>query len=285
MSKFIISGFGYVGQATNKTLLHAGIKTENIAVNDPFKNLVVDAKTWKESAWHLICVPTPSTNVTGVNGAPYDSSIVEEAMDLASDNGFKGFTVIRSTLAPQTIQKYFNDDQALVVWPELLRKASWEEDAINPVFSIAGGEFANLLNEKFNKKFKIKHVMETPVEACIVKLAINSLLAARTIQAYNLKLYVSVLGYDYDKVADMLSKEPRLGYSHWMQPGPDGEYGYGGSCFPKDTAAMAQAMIDADVHYGYAEWAHGTNNSIKSKELNDWQHFVQSTGNAWKEVS
>ena len=285
MSKFIISGYGYVGKATNTTLFHAGIKTEDIAVNDPFKNLVVEDQTWKEAAWHLICVPTPSTDVTDINGAPYDSSIVEEAMELARIKGFTGYTVIRSTLEPQTVQRYYDDNPSLVVWPELLRKNTWKEDAINPVFSIAGGWAAKLLNEKFNDKFKIANIMNTPVEACIVKLAINSLLAARTIQAYNLKRYVNALGYSYDSIAEMLSKEPRLGYSHWLQPGPDGDYGYGGSCFPKDTAAMAKAMMDAGVHYGYAEWAHGTNTAIKDDELNAWTRNLQSSSDERKKAS
>jgi len=261
MTIFVISGFGYVGQATNKTLLHAGISADNIFINDPPKNLIVDKDVWSKAGWHLVCVPTPSSDQSSVS--QYDSSIVDSAIDLARSNWFRGDTVIRSTLEPQTIQNYLDKDPFITVWPELLRKASWEEDAVNPVFSIAGGANSINLNLEFNDKFKIKNVLFSPVEACIVKLAINSLLAARTIQAYNLKKYVDALGCDYNNVADMLSKEPRLGYSHWMQPGPDGEYGYGGSCFPKDTSAMAQSMINADVHNSYAEWAHIVNKLVR----------------------
>jgi len=29
-----------------------------------------------------------------------------------------------------------------------------------------------------------------------------------------------------------------LGNSHWGVPGPDGDLGYGGHCFPKDIAAL-----------------------------------------------
>ena len=30
----------------------------------------------------------------------------------------------------------------------------------------------------------------------------------------------------------------RLGKSHWAVPGPDGDFGFGGHCFPKDTEAF-----------------------------------------------
>jgi UDP-glucose 6-dehydrogenase len=32
--------------------------------------------------------------------------------------------------------------------------------------------------------------------------------------------------------------DPRIGKSHYMVPGPDGDRGYGGHCFPKDVNAI-----------------------------------------------
>ena len=36
-----------------------------------------------------------------------------------------------------------------------------------------------------------------------------------------------------------LSKDKRIGDSHMNVPGPDGRYGFGGPCFPKDVKALA----------------------------------------------
>ena len=36
----------------------------------------------------------------------------------------------------------------------------------------------------------------------------------------------------------MLTRDPRIGDSHMSVPGPDGKFGYGGHCFPKDTEAL-----------------------------------------------
>jgi len=36
----------------------------------------------------------------------------------------------------------------------------------------------------------------------------------------------------------MLRRDPRIGDSHMSVPGPDGKFGFGGHCFPKDTKAL-----------------------------------------------
>jgi len=46
------------------------------------------------------------------------------------------------------------------------------------------------------------------------------------------------LNVDYDKVIEYARYDDRLGNSHWSVPGPDGDFGFGGHCFPKDIAAL-----------------------------------------------
>ena len=36
----------------------------------------------------------------------------------------------------------------------------------------------------------------------------------------------------------MISQDKRIGDTHMKVPGPDGEKGFGGHCFPKDTKAL-----------------------------------------------
>ena len=37
-----------------------------------------------------------------------------------------------------------------------------------------------------------------------------------------------------------MKADSRMGKSHLAVPGPDGRYGYGGACFPKDTSALVR---------------------------------------------
>ena len=42
--------------------------------------------------------------------------------------------------------------------------------------------------------------------------------------------------------------DERIGYSHLKVPGPDGEYGFGGTCFPKDINSLIDIMIKYGVN-------------------------------------
>ena len=45
---------------------------------------------------------------------------------------------------------------------------------------------------------------------------------------------------DFDIVRHLLSHDQRIGSDHTLVPGPDGNRGWGGHCFPKDTEALVQ---------------------------------------------
>ena len=42
----------------------------------------------------------------------------------------------------------------------------------------------------------------------------------------------------YNVISNVIGSDPRIGHSHMQVPGPDGRKGFGGACFPKDTAAF-----------------------------------------------
>ena len=55
------------------------------------------------------------------------------------------------------------------------------------------------------------------------------------------------LNVDYDKVIEYATYDKRLGKSHWSVPGPDGDLGYGGHCFPKDVKALIEVANENDI--------------------------------------
>ena len=46
-------------------------------------------------------------------------------------------------------------------------------------------------------------------------------------------------GTDWNTFSKIIATDPRMGNTHLKVPGNDGQRGYAGSCFPKDTAALA----------------------------------------------
>jgi len=68
-------------------------------------------------------------------------------------------------------------------------------------------------------------------------------------QAY--EIFQACGGQDFDVVIDGLCLDPRVGRSHTAVPGPDGMFGYGGHCFPKDMSAFMKfgEEAGADVQF------------------------------------
>ena len=50
------------------------------------------------------------------------------------------------------------------------------------------------------------------------------------------------MGASYPKVLEMMLKNGWINEMHTNVPGPDGKFGYGGMCFPKDTSALYQHL-------------------------------------------
>jgi UDPglucose 6-dehydrogenase len=54
-------------------------------------------------------------------------------------------------------------------------------------------------------------------------------------------------GVDIKDLAYLALRDDRIGATHMEVPGPDGQYGWGGACFPKDVAAIIMEGLDLGV--------------------------------------
>tara|TARA_R100000030_G_scaffold10586_1_gene7235 strand:- start:392 stop:745 length:354 start_codon:yes stop_codon:yes gene_type:complete len=106
----------------------------------------------------------------------------------------------------------------------------------------------------------------TPKEASFVKYGINSFLALK-VTFFN-QLYDSIArqGQTFNKVVKAIGTDSRIGHSHTKVPGPDLKQGYGGACFPKDTAAL----VNFDEGFTIIEKCIKINNEYRKRyELDD----------------
>jgi UDPglucose 6-dehydrogenase len=256
--RIIISGYGYVGKATELVLQSFCKPLTGLEVQDP--PLGRAALGWDDAAFHIVCVPTPSINDD--SGTPaHDMSIVRTAILHANHSGFKGRTVIRSTMSPKDLANIITEFDDVIYWPEFLREATWQDDAINPIVSVMGGTHASELYVALMPY--CRSYMATAVSACMVKLTINSILAMQTIVGHDVKKACDAMDIDSHEVWEFVKHDPRIGKGHFTQPGPDGKWGFGGNCLPKDTAAMAHLLSDINVTSNYAEYATMRNKSIR----------------------
>ena len=64
-------------------------------------------------------------------------------------------------------------------------------------------------------------------------------------------------------------RDGRSGHSHLSVPGPDGKFGFGGSCFPKDIQAMIAFGEELDVNMSTLKGVWSTNLEVRPEK--DWE--------------
>ena len=55
-----------------------------------------------------------------------------------------------------------------------------------------------------------------------------------------------MMSVNFEDLQFIAAHDNRIGNSHMAVPGHDGHYGWGGSCFPKDVAAIIMESLDLD---------------------------------------
>jgi UDPglucose 6-dehydrogenase len=196
----------------------------------------------------FLCLPTPEGE-DGRADLRFINSVIDElANEVSSDTIF----VIKSTVPPGTVAALRkrladNGSQAgVVAHPEFLREGRAISDFLNPDRIVVGAwdeaeaqAVAGLYSDLDT------HVVVTdPTSAEMIKYASNAYLAARLTFVNALANVCEAIGADVLDVVDGLGRDHRIG-PHFLQPGP----GYGGSCFPKDTAALIAVAEDAGYDF------------------------------------
>lgn len=130
--------------------------------------------------------------------------------------------------------------------PEFLREGRAVGDFNNPdriVLGVASEKAEHLLRELY-KVFARSNkpvVLTTPETAEMIKYASNAFLATKITFINEIANLCEKVGANALEVAAAMGKDGRIS-PKFLHPGP----GYGGSCFPKDTKALA----DTGVKYG-----------------------------------
>jgi len=133
-------------------------------------------------------------------------------------------------------------DMFLVFNPEFLTEANAVEDFKNQNRIILGGDNEIILSQVdslYKKTFPLIPIVHMQArDAEMVKYISNTFLATKVIFANEIYRICQGLDIHYGTVINAAKLDTRLGNSHWSVPGPDGDYGFGGHCFPKDMNAI-----------------------------------------------
>tara|TARA_R100000008_G_scaffold73200_1_gene51598 strand:+ start:209 stop:1072 length:864 start_codon:yes stop_codon:yes gene_type:complete len=271
--KIGIVGQGYVGTAV-KTVFekHYDINTFDLNGNcscDSLDDLVI------HSDIIFVCVPTPMKK-----DGSCDTSIVEGVVKDINGISYwadgERIVAIKSTVPPGTTNNLNKKSENITVIfnPEFLTEANFIDDFKNQNRIIIGGQrpATTRLRQIYSLAFPDATIVKTGSKTAeMVKYFTNTFLATKVSFANEMYQICSRLGIDYDKVVEYSTYDERLGKSHWAVPGPDGHFGFGGSCFPKDINALIQLGLELDMTPEVLIAAWHTNLDVRPEE--DWKEL------------
>ena len=255
--KIGVIGNGFVGGAVKfgfspQTGCDAEVRVYDI---NPSKSTHTIEETVNKSDFIFLSVPTPANKDGSIN-----TDILRKALSDIENahNGEKENSIlIRSTVVPGTtwsLQESF-PNLNLLFNPEFLTERSANFDFINQSRFIIGSsgqpyneEKSNQLTELFKQRFgNTIAVLQTTYETAeMIKYMNNCFFATKVSFMNEMYQIAEKIDANWDEAVSGFVSDGRIGHSHMNVPGPDGKFGFGGSCFPKDI----QAMIDFAEMFG-----------------------------------
>ena len=245
--KIGIIGNGFVGKATNQ-LKCKDVDILAYDINPDFcEPKGIQLNDLNNCDIIFISVPTPMSK----DGSCH-LNIVKKVLEDIKNINYQGFIVLRSTVPVGTC-----DDLKCYFMPEFLTEKNYIHDFINNkdwIFGILGlnqekdelfkKTIQNLINLAIiNDKIKYNSIcFLSNKEAEMVKMFRNCYLATKVSFCNEIYEFCNKLHINYENIRGIAAKDDRILHTHTYVPGHDGRQGFGGTCFPKDTASLKYEM-------------------------------------------
>jgi UDPglucose 6-dehydrogenase len=266
-----IIGQGFVGNAIyQKFSKYYDVKTYDL--DESKCNSTKDKVLSQEIIF--MCMPTPMNK----DGSCNVDIITEEldGLDLLADNEeTTRIVVVKSTIPPGTTDKWNQqfENLEIVFNPEFLTEANAVDDFENQTRIILGGnkDITTILKQLYSSIFrKTSKIIKTDAKTAeLVKYVTNTFLSTKVSFANEIYDLCNGMDLDYDKVIEYATYDERLGLSHWGVPGPDGDRGFGGHCFPKDLSALIKITEILNTRNNVLTATQKTNDEVRSNR--DWE--------------
>jgi UDPglucose 6-dehydrogenase len=244
-----IIGLGFVGGSMYKSFAQKGLNENvNLFGYDKYKNGGFGSfENCLKSDIMFLALPTKYNNSLG----QYDKSAIYEICDQLESNNYNGIIVIKSTVEPETTNKFSEKYPTLhfIHNPEFLTARTAFEDFHNQKHIVLG-KGPSCPDEKLIlvKQFYEKYYPDADISLCSslesesMKIFCNCFYSVKVQFFTEMYLTCQNNGCDYNLIKNMMIKNNWINPMHTTIPGPDGQISYGGLCFPKDTNALLKYM-------------------------------------------
>ena len=231
-----------------------------------------DLKAGIESALVIfIAVGTPPK----ADGSP-DLTFVRQVAEAVAEHMNDYKVVVTKSTVPTGTGKMITDiiggrngrfEFSIVSNPEFLREGSAINDFLHPDRIVIGCSDPRAI-EIMKEIYSPLSIRETPfvitdvASAELIKYASNGFLAVKISFINEIAHLCELMGADVQAVARGMGLDPRIG-PRFLLPGP----GFGGSCFPKDTAAAADIARSLGTSFELIEATIRVNARTKARML------------------
>lgn len=274
-ARIAVVGTGYVGLTTGACLSHLGhdvmcldIDSDKVALltqgrvpilEEGLQRLVeegihtgkldfttdaVAAVTGRDFVF--LCLPTPQAS----DGSA-DLSYVKDACGQISSHLSPGVVVINKSTVPVgttllVADALGRDDVHVVSNPEFLRQGTAVHDFLNPDRIVIGAHDRDvaLRVAALYLDLAAPWVVTDPASAELIKYVANSFLATKLSFVNAVAAVSEAVGANVSDVIQGVGHDRRIGHA-FLTPGP----GWGGSCLPKDTSALAHIAQSAGYDF------------------------------------
>jgi UDPglucose 6-dehydrogenase len=278
--KIGIVGKGFVGSAVQFGFSPSVGCDAEVRVYDinPNKSTHTLEETVNESDFIFLSVPTPSNKDGSIN-----IDILDDALNNINEvSECQNAVLVRSTVVPGTTRKLQGKypDLNLLFNPEFLTERNAKFDFINTSRFVVGNN-GKTLNELHSEKlvdlFRDRFsegisVLETNYETAeMIKYMSNCFFATKISFMNEMYKIAEKSDVDWEQAVSGFVTDGRIGHTHLDVPGPDGKFGFGGSCFPKDVRAMIKYAEEIGVDMNVLRGAWETNLQVRPEK--DWEQL------------
>ncbi|MCZ7526866.1 MAG: UDP-glucose/GDP-mannose dehydrogenase family protein [Acidimicrobiia bacterium] len=280
MSRVAVVGTGYVGLTTAACLARLGhvvcgadVDEEKVValargevsiLEDELPELVAEglasgrlgfvvgaAEAVPDAEFVFLCVPTPQ----GDDGGADLSHVAAVAREIAPLLAPGTVVVNKSTMpvgSTRLVERILAENGASIDEigvasnPEFLREGTAVRDFLQPSRVVVGADVPSVavrVSELY-RGVQAPVLVTDPASAEMIKYASNAFLATKISFINAIANLCESLDADVREVALGMGYDPRIGFD-FLYAGP----GYGGSCFPKDTAALLHTAREAGYDF------------------------------------
>jgi len=275
--KIGVIGSGFVGSSVKFGFSAQTNCDAEVLVNDKKEEISTHSlvEIIKNCDIVFISVPTPS-NPDGSINTDIIKNLFKDIVQI--DGHEKPIFLLRSTVVPGTCSAFAEEFPSLkiVFNPEFLTERSAKLDFINQSRYILGSNHdeyiepvANLYKNRFGETISIVRTNYETAE--LIKYMNNCFFATKVSFMNEMYLIAEKSGADWDMAVEGFVRDGRIGHSHLAVPGPDGKFGYGGSCFPKDMRAIIAYAEQNGINVNTIAGAWDTNLEVRSEK--DWEEL------------